>query len=58
MKDWNCIKCEKGIAQVEDNFEYEYCCSGSMCGCMGWPINPVLCDDCWNEKNQTLNNPN
>ena len=49
MKDWDCISCENGMTKVRDDFEYEFCCSGSMqsmCGCMGMPINPIFCNDC------------
>lgn len=29
-------------------FEYEMCCSGRDCGCMGKPIEPCLCSpECW-----------
>lgn len=39
-----CIECGE---KVED-FELEYCCSGHMCGCYGYPINveKCLCDEC------------
>ena len=45
MKDWDCAKCGKNIC-VPDDYHLEYCCSGHMCGCMGYPINPVYCDAC------------
>ncbi|UVI31195.1 hypothetical protein [Paenibacillus spongiae] len=37
-----CIECN---AEIED-YEPEYCCSGWMCGCMGLPIDPPLCEEC------------
>jgi hypothetical protein len=27
--------------------EPQTCCSGRDCGCMGQPIEPILCDDCY-----------
>lgn len=24
------------------------CCDGRECGCMGLPITPCWCEDCWN----------
>lgn len=29
--------------------EPEYCCSGYMCGCMGLPIDPPLCEKCFDK---------
>jgi len=50
MKDWKCDGCHCDTS-VDDDFEYEFCCSGlrEQCGCMGMPINPVFCDDCEKE---------
>jgi len=31
-------------------FEYQMCCSGHECGCMGKPIEPCICSkSCWEE---------
>lgn len=32
-------------------FEYQGCCDGRECGCMGKPIEPCLCDkkECWSK---------
>ena len=40
-----CLKCGK---EVKD-YEPEYCCDGTECGCMGKPIEPPLCEKCWKE---------
>lgn len=45
MKSWQCDGCGKGVL-VPDDYEEEYCCSGYMCGCMGLPIDPILCEEC------------
>jgi hypothetical protein len=47
MKDWKCDGCHCDTS-VEDDFEYEFCCSGlrEQCGCMGMPTNPVFCEEC------------
>ena len=46
-----CISCKE--ADVED-WIAEYCCSGRECGCMGLPIEPPLCDKCWEKVTLTL----
>lgn len=43
-----CMKCGTPI-----DYEPEYCCKyvsiESPCGCMGKPIEPPLCEKCWDE---------
>ena len=37
------------MVEVEDGYKEEYCCGGGFydqCGCGGFPMNPVFCDDC------------
>jgi len=34
-----CDICNKPVI----GFEYEYCCNGQDCGCMGQPLNPCIC---------------
>lgn len=34
------------IIEVPDDYEPEYCCNGYMCGCYGYPTNPMFCDEC------------
>ena len=41
-KIYNCMMCGKEI-----DYEPKFCCNGSDCGCGGLPIDPPLCDDCW-----------
>lgn len=50
MKSVRCdnANCEEKI-EMPDDYEPEYCCSGHMCGCYGYPINPVFCDPCEKE---------
>lgn len=48
MKEWKCITCGKDI-EVEDDYEYEFCCEGRDCNCKGLPINPAFCDECENK---------
>ena len=39
---------KKQIAErdpMDAGFEYEMCCSGFECGCLGLPIEPCLCSD-------------
>jgi hypothetical protein len=37
-------KCEICGADMPD-YEPEYCCDGTMCGCMGMPISPPVCSN-------------
>lgn len=31
-------------------FEYEMCCNGIGCGCMGKPVYPCVCsEECWDK---------
>ncbi|WP_179087393.1 hypothetical protein [Paenibacillus odorifer] len=41
---WECMDCG---ALIE--YEPEYCCNGRECGCMGLPIEPPLCEKCWDK---------
>ena len=44
-----CHKCGMKMVEVEDGYKEEYCCGGGFydqCGCGGFPMNPVFCDDC------------
>jgi hypothetical protein len=34
------------MIEVPNDYKPEYCCDGYMCGCMGYPINPIFCDEC------------
>lgn len=46
-----CAKCGTE-AHAPKDYEPEYCCGGgmqSMCGCGGFPTNPVFCDECIKE---------
>lgn len=45
MKESQCQGCGKTIG-IPADYEPEYCCNGYECGCMGLPINPMLCDEC------------
>ncbi|WP_432400986.1 hypothetical protein [Wukongibacter sp. M2B1] len=42
-----CVIC----GAIVENYEPEYCCNSRDCGCMGYPIEPCVCDkeEC-NEK--------
>ena len=41
-----CMVCDKGFFGQD----VEYCCSGRDCGCMGQPVEPVVCsEECYNE---------
>ena len=41
--------CEVCGAFVKD-FEYQICCNGFECGCMGLPVEPCVCSmTCWEE---------
>lgn len=50
MKDEKCVGCGI-IVRVSEKYEAKYCCSGlsNACGCMGLPVNPVICDCCEDE---------
>lgn len=43
IKEQKCMECGKHIEYVP-----QYCCSGFECGCGGLPIDPPVCDECWN----------
>ena len=44
-----CMGCGKDIMIPEPKM----CCSGYMCGCMGMPIDPIVCDeDCYNKMKE------
>jgi hypothetical protein len=38
-----CEKCRKPVY----GYVEERCCSGHECGCMGLPVSPCWCDECW-----------
>lgn len=40
-----CLRCGKEL-----DFEPSYCCCSPDCGCMGLPIDPPICDECWDEE--------
>ena len=40
-----CDICNKPVT----GFEYEYCCNGQDCGCMGQPLTPCICSEECNE---------
>lgn len=50
MTDHYCHYC--GIVKIP---EPEYCCAGNtpgmdhFCGCMGLPIDPPYCEECWDK---------
>lgn len=44
MEKTKCIKC--GILI---DYEPKMCCNGSDCGCMGLPIEPPVCDKCFDD---------
>lgn len=51
LKAEPCTKCGFDI-HVPKDYEPVTCCSGGMldsCGCGGWPVNPVFCDECTKE---------
>lgn len=42
----NCWICQKEY----EGEEPEMCCSGRECGCMGQPIDPIVCsEECYNK---------
>jgi hypothetical protein len=45
MKHWNCDSCGEPI-KVFKEYEPEHCCDGYLCGCYGYPINPIFCTPC------------
>jgi len=45
LVDLNCMVCQKDFKGEEP----EYCCNGRECGCMGMPIEPIVCsEECYN----------
>lgn len=61
-ESWKCMECGTTI-----EYDPEYCCDGRECGCMGLPIEPPLCGNCWDKisagmeeqrhGNQAINEP-
>lgn len=44
--DLNCMVCGKEFKDLEPKM----CCSGRECGCMGMPIEPIVCShECYNK---------
>ncbi|OCB77981.1 ASCH domain-containing protein [Flavobacterium crassostreae] len=42
----NCMSCDKKFFGQDA----QYCCSGNECGCMGQPVEPVVCsEECYNK---------
>lgn len=41
-----CMECGKSIP----GYEPHYCCNGHECGCYGLPMEPPVCDECWDNK--------
>jgi len=46
VRSWLCVACTKTVHGVPIQYKEEYCCNGYMCGCYGYPLNPVLCNKC------------
>lgn len=45
-----CMMCKKEYIDVKG---VQYCCDGMECGCMGQPIDPMICSDrCWDAFNE------
>jgi len=40
-KGENCMNCGSFV----EGFEYQTCCSGRNCGCLGMPIEPCFCSE-------------
>lgn len=48
-----CTECGKLI-----KYKAEFCCSSKDCGCLGIPIDPPWCIDCWNKiMNRDIKEP-
>jgi len=47
MQVFRCDKCGCDV-EMPDDYERPMCCDGYMCGCMGEPIEPLLCGKCEN----------
>ena len=39
---YRCMHCDKEVEGV-----ITYCCNQSDCGCMGLPVDPPVCSDCY-----------
>ncbi len=53
MSDWRCFFCNSEITESEiEKWQRETptCCSGRDCGCMGLPIDPPICDKCYEQS--------
>lgn len=50
-KPWDCDDCDKKV-EVDIMHEDVYCCDGhgGYCGCGGFHINPVLCEECKKDR--------
>lgn len=62
----HCYECGKKLTNKELKWNHEHeqrCCDGSMCGCLGLPLDPPYCFKCagiypmnkrelWDKKNQ------
>lgn len=47
-KAFNGNDCEK-CGDFVEGFSYDFCCSGSDCGCLGLPVDPCLCEKFYDE---------
>ena len=43
-KEYWCQICGRTLP----DYEPQWCCNGTDCGCRGLPINAPYCDECWN----------
>lgn len=51
MVVYKCVICGSEVI----DYEPEYCCSGYMCGCMGKPIDPPICEACVIKESLSIN---
>ena len=50
-KVYKCVNCGDEMPE----YIIEYCCDGKLCGCMGEPMNPLICSQkCWDELIERL----
>lgn len=45
MKNWDCDWCGVTL-KVMNEYKPIECCSGYLCACQGYPLNPVFCEKC------------
>lgn len=51
--EYPCCNCGE---KVELDYHPKMCCNGNDCGCLGLPIDPVLCKDCEIMNERVTNN--